>query len=271
MSADLRFLDSDGRPLGSRLSLRAWLPPTRQIASALQLDLSEAAAMHVDREDVDLDAATRTQSRLALRQSVVMVVLVGLIAGSLPALLNWIRLARLGTTQGLVRLAESVGGQTALWDRLGLPGNLIHEALLQIAGLEPRLPAWLAAGFGALGGWVNTPLGLLGWWIAYGASVLAVAHLWGAATSLRRFWIITSFAVLPLALWALAPLPWLGGVISLAATVWSFLLYIQAVRKATSLGLAQAILSVLLPGALLIAAITVVMGMLAGTLIGAGL
>jgi hypothetical protein len=101
-----------------------------------------------------------------------------------------------------------------------------------LAGLEPKAPAWIAAGLSSLGAWISLPLQLMAIWITYGLFVLLVARLLGATPTLtlQRFYAATGYAFLPLMLTMLAPLACVGTIAGLAAWLWSFLLYVATVR-----------------------------------------
>ena len=189
----------------------------------------------------------------SMRQGMGMIVIVALVAGLLPFLLNWFTAGRMGTVMPLAelgRLAETrwLSGD----DVLGVK-PVVNETLQTIAGLERAVfPGWLAAGVSALGGWINWPLRWLALWIVYGLAVLLIAKLLGAPTTLQQFYTLTSFGFLPFILTGLQPIPCLGAIAGLVALIWAIAVYAYAVRSATRLSIGTALLCTILPGATVI-------------------
>ena len=116
-----------------------------------------------------------------------------------------------------------------------------------MAGLEPRMPGVLAALLSALGVWLNTPLTWLTWWMVYGTVVFAAARLMGAANTLQAFVAATSFAAVPLLLTGLAPIPWIGPLLTFAGSVLAFAVYFKAMQFVTRLDAGRTVLCMLLP------------------------
>jgi hypothetical protein len=222
-----------------------WLPQIEQVRVALQLRIDEVIGVTGDEAENEADLATTS-----MRQGLGLVVALGLIAGALPFLVNWIQAARAGTTVQLLRLARSVGEQSEAWGALPLPLEVWSNTARTIAGLDPRLPGWLAALLSALGEWINWPLGWLTLWLVYGLGVLAVSKLLGAPVTLQRFYAATAYPFTPLLLTALSPIPCLGALATLIGFIWLVVMYVHAVYVVTGLDMGRAILSVLLPAAL---------------------
>jgi hypothetical protein len=236
-------------------ALSNWLPQTEQVRIALQLRVDEVIGATGDEAENEADLATTS-----MRQGLGLVVLLGLIAGALPFLVNWIQAARAGTTVPLLRLAQSAGEMSAAWGTLPLPLEAWSNTASTIAGLDPRLPGWLAALLSALGEWINWPLNWLALWLVYGLAVLTISKLFGAQATLQRFYAATAYAFTPLLLTALSPVPCLGALATLAGVIWLVVMYIHAVYAVTGLDMGRAILSVLLPAALAVLLGMVVLG-----------
>ncbi|GIV79460.1 MAG: hypothetical protein KatS3mg050_3854 [Litorilinea sp.] len=234
-----------GEVAGNRTSFvawREWLPSPQQVSNAIQLRFEEGTGETADLAD--------SAPAISMRQGLGLVIVAGLVAGSLPFLVHWIAAARAGTTVPLWRLAQAAAE--------GQGTGVLAETLQRIAGLEPAFfPGWLAAGLSALGLWLSQPLHWLTLWIVYGLGVLVVLKLQGATTTLQRFYAITSYAAVPLVLTFFSPIPCLGGLARTVGYLWALVLYVQAIRALTGFHLGQVIVAVLVPTAV---------GLLAGLL-----
>jgi hypothetical protein len=229
-------------------ALSHWLPQREQVITALQLRINEVVGVTGDEAENEADPRTTS-----MRQGIGLVTALGLLAGALPFFVNWINGIQAGTAAPLARLTQRAEAQSELWSALPLPMYIWQDTASTIAGLDPRLPGWLAALLSALGEWINWPLGWLACWLVYGLGILIVAKLFGARTTLPRFYAATAYAYTPLLLMALSPIPCLGPLMSLVGLVWAAVLYVHAVYVVTDLDFGRALLSVLLPavGALL--------------------
>lgn len=244
---ETRFLRTDGsidRPKVQLLG--AWLPSPQQMSDAIQFRVEEAVGPDPAGEHFVPGVHT------SMRQGMVLVLAVGLIAGALPFVVNWVLATRAGTALPLLSLAQSASVQSDAWPWAGTPAAALFASAQQIAGLEPVGPGWLAALLSSFGGWLTAPFTLLTIWLAYGVGVLTVALFLGAKTGLQRFLAATSYAALPLVLTTLAPIPCLGGLANLVAVVWSALLYIATVRLTTRLDTGRAVICILAPAGVLI-------------------
>jgi hypothetical protein len=125
--------------------------------------------------------------------------------------------------------------------------TIIGTTVQTVAGLPPRMPGALAGLLSALGMWINTPLSWLTYWIVYGLFVFGLARLMGASNTLQAFYAATAFAAVPLVLAGLAPIPWIGPLLAIAAVVLAFAVYYKAVRYATKLDGGRTFLCMLLP------------------------
>lgn len=229
----------DGCPDSDLLDWRQWLPSVKQMRNALRLNLGDA---------IDGDALDRAElgdcPATSMREGMGMITLTALLAGLVSFVLNWIMAARWETVAPLLNWTQSVNQPGFGW-----PGNggVMAETASTIAGLDSWLPAWLAAGLSALGLWLSMPLEWLAIWITYGLGVLVIAHFMGATTTLPRFYGGVSYAVLPLAFYIFTPAPFVGPLIRLGATIWALIIFVRALKVATGLETGRAILSALLP------------------------
>lgn len=248
-------------------ALRNWLPQPEQVRMALQLRINEVVGTTADEQENEADLATTS-----MRQGIGLIVALGLAAGALPFLVNWISAARIGTSLPLLRLAQQMDRQSAGWRSLPWPFEVWVETTGAIAGLDPRLPGWLAALLSALGEWVNWPLSWLTIWLVYGLGILAVSKLLGATgVTLQRFYAATAYAYTPLLLTALTPIPCVGALAGFVAVAWMGVMYIHAVYVVTRLDIGRAILAVVIPAAVAVLVGIVMAGALLTTLVGAWL
>ncbi len=214
---------------------RYWLPSFDQMWNAARLNLADA-----------LDPFERGSITVSMRQGLGMIVVLGLVAGTLQLLTNlWLGLS-MGAAVPLAVAASSLADFAAGYAPNATLGELSNTASL-MAGIEPRMPGFLAALLSALGLWLNWPLGWLSNWIVYGALTAGLARLLGATSHLQTFFAATSFTAVPLLLTGLTPLPFIGPIAVVAGVVWGFALYYQAFRRVTGLDAARTLLSLLLP------------------------
>lgn len=212
-----------------------WLPRQEQLINALQLRVNEALT------------TTENHPGATMRQGLGLVVVAGLLAGTLPFLVNWVVAARVGAALPLVRAAEEFQRRADRLSATPLPLHVWAETANSIAGMSPRLPGWIAAGLSALGQWINLPLNWLTCWIVYGLAVLVIAKLLGATTTLPRFYAATAYGFAPLVLTLLSPVPCLGWLATVLAVVWALIVYIHAVQVTTALSVGKALLATILP------------------------
>jgi len=139
----------------------------------------------------------------------------------------------------------------------------------QVVSLRPNvsfLPGWLENVLRALGEWLSTPLAWLGAWAGYALWVMLFAKLLGGRATLERLLAATTLFVVPQVLNVLTELlnllgripvagacfGGLGLLVSLAATVWSAVVYVKATAAANEFSLAKAALATLLPALVLV-------------------
>lgn len=232
-----------------------WLPRQEQLISALQLRIDEAL--------------TPAENHLGatMRQGLGLVVVTGLLAGTLPFLVNWVVAARVGTALPLARAAEEFQRRADQLSATPLPLQVWAETANSIAGMSPRLPGWVAAGLSALGQWINLPLNWLTLWVVYGLAVLVIAKLLGATTTLPRFYAATAYGFAPLILTLFSPIPCLGWLATLVAVVWALMVYIHAVQVTTALSFGKALLASILPAVILALVSLVLLGTVLASLL----
>lgn len=212
-----------------------WMPSLDQLGAAARLQVKDA-----------VDPWERDTVTVTMRQGLGMIVLLGLVAGIVPLIANLWLAVPLQTSVPLAQAGNNAAQMTAAYGG-NLPIGIIGSAVQTAAGLEPRMPGFLAALLSALGLWINTPLTWLAWWIVYGTVVFAAARLMGAANTLQAFFAATSFAAVPLLLTGLAPIPWIGVLLAFAGTVLAFAVYFQAMHIVTRLDAGRTALCMLLP------------------------
>lgn len=239
---------------------RSWLPTWTQVRSALTLHVDQVIAPW-DEEWHEEAAVTLTST--SMRQGLGLVVVSALLGGILPFFINWWQAARIGTALPLVEWARYAEQQSRTAAELPPFVLAWTESVRTIAGLPPLLPEWLAAGLSALGAWVNWPLTWLTIWVVYGLGVLAATKVQGATTTLPHFYAATSYAFVPLGLFGLRPLPYIGILFALAGLVWAILIYAQAVRALSYLSNPRLIVSLLAPLVVAVLAGLTVLGVLA--------
>lgn len=224
------------------LRLEHWLPDLHQMWDAAFLRLNDV-----------LDPYERGEITVSMRQGIGMIFVLGLVAGLLPLVGNlWVSL-RAGTAAPLAAAALSLAELANAYAGSPVLSAASNTASL-LAGIEPRMPGFLAALLSSLGLWLNTPLSWLSSWIVYGALVAALARLFGATGRLQTFFAATSFTAAPMVLTGLAPLPLLGPLATVVAWIWAAIVYYQAVRYVTCLDPVRTLLCMALPPVVAVAA-----------------
>jgi len=216
------------------MNWRVWLPSPQQISNAAQL--RRTAYLHS-----------------TMQQAMGMIVLLALLAGLLPFVLNWFVAGQTGTVLPVAQAVRASADAQAVAGRVGFSNPWIfnsaalHDLYQTVAGMEQLMPGWLAGGLSALGGWINWPLRWLSLWIVYGAAVLVANKGLGGNVTMQRFYAATSYAAAPLLLTGLSPVPCLGALAGLVGIGWSLAVYMRANAEITGLPLPRAAAAVLLP------------------------
>lgn len=250
---------------------RGWLPPLQQIINVLQFRPAAVISAPAPQQDEMESGGLTNLPPTSMRQGLGLVVLTALIAGLLPFIVNWTIAGRAGLALPLVQLARSPLLRVDQFTDAPLFLQPWVEAVRTIAGIQPWLPGWLAAGLSSLGVWLNQPLNWLSFWLVYGLGILIVCKLFGATTTLQNFYAATSYAYVPLVLTIFRPIPYLGALAVIAGLVWTFILYVRIVQLITGLEVGRAVLSVLLPGALAALVALITAGALVASLLRIGL
>ena len=210
---------------------RHWLPTPQKMSDAVQLRAS---------------GFTET----TMRQSLGMVLTLGLLAGFIPFLVNWEQAATAGSALPLARLgaqASRIQATPLTYISPIFDPVILGETVQLIVGLPQPLPGWLAAFLSALGEWINWPLRWLALWIVYGALVMACNKALGATNRLQPFFAATGFAAAPLILVGLSPVPCLGRICTAIGVIWAFVVYARANEEVTNLPRSRSLAAVLLP------------------------
>lgn len=232
---------------------RNWLPVPQQMSDAVQL-------------------RRNAYTNITMQQALGMVVLLGLLAGLLPFINNWVSAARMNTVLPFAQLAQASG---QLRDSLpgifisvpGINPTALSEFYPTVAGLPQPLPGWAAGGLSALGEWINWPLQWLSLWIVYGAFVMVVNKAFGATPTLQHFYAATGYAAVPLLLTGLSPIPCLGWLAVIVGSIWAVAVYIRANQDVTGLATFQAAAAVFLPAVVMILLLLALFGIAVFSLI----
>lgn len=232
---------------------------------------------------------------ISMRQGFGMICIVGLLAGLIPFLVNWSVAGQAGVALPLaqkVRLYDATvdaltrgrdatpnGAQIFYGPNAGpadeteaaldaLNGNTLDQTTREIAKLSPIWPGWAVAGLSSLGEWINWPLRLLTIWLVYGTLVLLVCHWLGAGTTIQNYLAATSYAALPILLYALTPVPYLGLLAALIGTLGAIIVYFVTARTVTGLNMAQTFLAMVAPLGLAFVLGMILFGLLAISVAG---
>jgi hypothetical protein len=225
---------------------RNWLPVPQQMSDAVQL-------------------RRHAYTGITMQQALGMIVVLGLLAGILPFITNWVLAARMDAALPLAQAAQASeqlrGSLPGIF--IGVPGvnpMAITDFAPMVAGLPQPLPGWVAGGLSALGEWINWPLQWLSLWLVYGAFVMVVNKAFGATPTLQHFYAATGYAAVPLLLIGLSPIPCLGWLAVVVGILWSVIVYIRANQDVTGLATYQAAAAVFLPAALLFLLVLMLLG-----------
>ena len=208
------------------------------------------------------------EARDTFRKGVLLVVVITLLAGSLSFVVSTVEGflpprwdAQRGKAEDQIsRVFEFLPFEMDTKTERMITGSI--EAGLdigfEIAQLPTPLPRSLKAFLQALGGWITAPLLRLGGWMGYAFWVLLVAKLLGGRATLSQMLGCTALYVAPQILTILQVIPCLGAILGFVAFVWGVVIYVKATAVANELSLGRALLSAILPAAVLIGLISLV-------------
>lgn len=143
------------------------------------------------------------------------------------------------------------------------PGIEIGE---NIAALPTPLPKSIGVVLTNLGILLSSPFNRLAGWAGYGIWVLLAAKLLGGRATAAQTLGATALYAVPHVLDILGPVPCLGALLGLVATVWGIAIYVKGLAVANEFTIGRAIITTLLP-ALVIAALSV-LGLLTLLIVG---
>jgi hypothetical protein len=101
-----------------------------------------------------------------------------------------------------------------------------------------------------LGAFLSLPFSRLAGWIGYGIWVLLAAKLLGGRATVSQMLGATALYAVPHVLNILGPVPCLGGMLGLVATVWGIAIYVKALAVANDFGVGRATAATVLPALL---------------------
>ena len=220
-----------------------------QLAWDVLLFRHEAYVRHVARPD-------------ALKRGLALLVLVTLVAGVVSLVVNIVGGLKPVDVEAGLREAEQ-GFQDffeSVEPFLDLPPGFTRgfeeglkamrpgfEIGARVAELDTPLPRPVGTVLTYLGQFLSLPFGRLAGWIGYGIWVLLVAKLLGGRATVSQMLGATSLYAVPHVLNILAPVPCLGGILGLVATVWGIAIYVKALAVANEFSLGRAVAATVLP------------------------
>lgn len=222
----------------------------------------EAYAQHVARADV-------------LKRGLALLVLVTLLAGLIPFIvdvINDLRLPTIETQQqeaevGIQEFAKSLD---AVRPYLDLPPGFEREIIaymrigmgigFDIESLPTQWPEPVGRVLQDLGAFLSLPFSRLAGWMGYSLWVLLVAKLMGGRATVSQMLGATALYAVPHVLDFLGFVSCLGPTLGLVTTVWGIAIYVKALTVASDFSIGRAITATIVP-ALIIAALSL-LGML---------
>jgi len=134
----------------------------------------------------------------------------------------------------------------------------------RVAELTTPLPKPIGVILSNLGGFFSRPFSRLAGWIGYSLWVMLIAKLLGGRATISQMLGATALYATPHILDVLKPVPCLGGMLGLVATVWGIAIYVKALAVANEFSVGRAIAATVLPA--LVFLVLALMG-LAGLLV----
>jgi len=192
-------------------------------------------------------------------RGIILVAIITLVAGLIAFsvdLVNRIRPVELADIQK--QIDEAMGQQSRwnpFWREVDPEARQIIDGILdtvvpmvtELSQVEAPLPRGVSGLFQAIGAYLTRVLAALGGWLFYGALVLVAANLLGGTAKLPNFLGMISLYAIPGLLSLLQPIPCVGGLLALAGTIWSIVVYVKAVSFSAKLDTGRSILAVFAP------------------------
>lgn len=222
----------------------------------------EAYAQHVARADV-------------LKRGLALLVLVTLLAGLIPFIVNVINDLRLASIEvqrqeAEVGIQEFVKSLDAVRPYLDLPPGFEEQMTaymragmgigFDVESLPTRLPKPVGRVLQDLGAFLSLPFSRLAGWMGYALWVLLVAKLMGGRATVSQMLGATALYAVPHILDFLGFVSCLGPMIGLVATVWGIAIYVKALTVASDFSIGRAITATIVP--VLIVAVLSLLGIL---------
>jgi hypothetical protein len=129
---------------------------------------------------------------------------------------------------------------------------LIVDMVIDLTQVPAPLPRAFGGLFQAFGGWLSGALSSIGGWLFYGALVLIAVNLLGGTAKLADFLGMVAVSTIPGLLRIFGPIPCAGGLLGLAALIWTVIVYVKAVSVTTDLDIGKSILAVLAPAIVIV-------------------
>jgi hypothetical protein len=217
-----------------------------QLAWDALLFRDEAYAQHVARADV-------------LKRGLTLLVLVALLAGIVSFLVGLV--GDLRPMDPLAQQREVEQGFREFFKTVGpyldLPSGFEKQMLayarpameigFRIAALPTPLPKALGGVFENLGALLSLPFNRMAGWMGYSIWVLLAAKLLGGRATAAQMLGATALYAVPHVLDILGPVPCLGGLLGLVATVWGIAIYVKALAVANGFTIGRAIAATVVP------------------------
>jgi hypothetical protein len=203
---------------------------------------TEAYARHVTRDDV-------------MKRGVLLLVIVTLLAGSVPFLIDTAR-ALVTRNQPPPQQMEDIFGPLGPYtdemppefEQYVLPNIQAGiEMGWRIAQLKTPLPKFLGVIFEFGGEFLSTPWGRMARWMGYTLLVLLVAKLLGGRATAPQMLGATALYIIPHILGIFSFIPCLGSLLGLIALLWGLAIYVKAIAVANNFSIGRAATATVIP------------------------
>jgi hypothetical protein len=225
-----------------------------QLARDALLFKHETYVQHVARAD-------------ALKRGLTLLVVVTLLAGVISLVVNVVNGMR--PTDVEADIQEFEQGMQSFFDNvepfLDLPPDFKKgfgqglkavrpgiEIGARIAELPTPLPRPVGVLLSNLGAFLSLPFSRLAGWVGYGIWVMLAAKLMGGQATVAQTLGATALYAVPHVLDILGPVPCLGGLLGVVATVWGIAIYVKALAVANEFTIGRAIVATLLPALVIV-------------------